>query len=57
MASPPPPGWPRPSLATNWLFVTIETCSIAIRLDSDDPAAIVATAIFGDGAAAAVVFN
>ena len=40
---------------TNWLFVTIETCSIAIRLDSDDPAAIVATAIFGDGAAAAVV--
>ncbi|MCL6740926.1 type III polyketide synthase [Sphingomonas sp. RB56-2] len=40
---------------TNWLFVTIETCSIAIRLDSDEPAAIVATAIFGDGAAAAVV--
>ena len=40
---------------TRWLFVTIETCSIAIRLDSDDPAAIVATAIFGDGAAAAVV--
>ena len=38
-----------------WLFVTIETCSIAIRLDSDDPAAIVATALFGDGAAAAVV--
>lgn len=40
---------------SNWLFVTIETCSIAIRLDSDDPAAIVATALFGDGAAAAVV--
>ena len=40
---------------TNWLYVTIETCSIAIRLDSDDPAAIVATAIFGDGAAAAVL--
>lgn len=40
---------------TRWLFVTIETCSIAIRLDSDDPAAIVATAIFGDGAAAAVL--
>jgi alkylresorcinol/alkylpyrone synthase len=39
----------------HWLFVTIETCSIAIRLDSDDPAAIVATALFGDGAAAAVV--
>ena len=38
-----------------WLFVTIETCSIAIRLDSDDPAAIVATALFGDGAAAGVV--
>ena len=40
---------------TNWLFVTAETCSISIRLDSDDPAAIVATALFGDGAAAAVV--
>lgn len=40
---------------TNWLMVTIETCSISIRLDSDDPAAIVATALFGDGAAAAVV--
>jgi alkylresorcinol/alkylpyrone synthase len=38
-----------------WLYVTIETCSIAIRLDSDDPAAIVATAIFGDGAAAAII--
>ncbi|HVJ70861.1 MAG TPA: type III polyketide synthase [Sphingomicrobium sp.] len=40
---------------SRWLFVTIETCSIAIRLDSDDPAAIVATAIFGDGAAASVL--
>ena len=40
---------------SNWLFVTVETCSISIRLDSDDPAAIVATALFADGAAAAVV--
>ena len=40
---------------SHWLFVTVETCSISIRLDSDDPAAIVATALFGDGAAAAVV--
>jgi alkylresorcinol/alkylpyrone synthase len=40
---------------SNWLFVTVETCSISIRLDSDDPAAIVATALFGDGAAAAVL--
>ncbi len=40
---------------TKWLFVTVETCSISIRLDSDDPAAVVATALFGDGAAAAVV--
>ena len=38
-----------------WLFVCVETCSISIQLDSDDPAAIVATALFGDGAAAAVV--
>jgi alkylresorcinol/alkylpyrone synthase len=40
---------------SNWLFVSVETCSISIRLDSADPAAIVATALFGDGAAAAVV--
>jgi alkylresorcinol/alkylpyrone synthase len=40
---------------TTWLFVTVETCSISIRLDSEDPAAVVATALFGDGAAAAVV--
>ena len=40
---------------TNWLMVAVETCSISIRLDSADPAAIVATALFGDGAAAAVV--
>ena len=40
---------------SRWLFVTVETCSISIRLDSDDSAAIVATALFGDGAAAAVV--
>jgi alkylresorcinol/alkylpyrone synthase len=38
-----------------WLFVTVETCSISIRLDSADPAAVVATALFGDGAAGAVV--
>jgi alkylresorcinol/alkylpyrone synthase len=38
-----------------WLFVTVETCSISIQLDSDDPAAVVATALFGDGAAAAIV--
>src|SRR5437762_9849967 len=41
--------------ATDWLFVTIETCSISIRLDSHDPAAPLATALFGDGAAAAFV--
>ncbi len=40
---------------SRWLFVCVETCSISIRLDSDDPAAIVATALFGDGAAAAVI--
>jgi len=40
---------------SNWLMVTVETCSISIQLDSDDPAAVVATALFGDGAAAAVV--
>ncbi|MBA3512643.1 type III polyketide synthase [Sphingomonas sp.] len=43
--------------SSRWLFVTVETCSISIRLDSDDPAAVVATALFGDGAAAAVIGN
>jgi len=40
---------------SNWLFVAVETCSISIRLDSADPSAVVATALFGDGAAAGVV--
>jgi alkylresorcinol/alkylpyrone synthase len=40
---------------SRWLMVAVETCSISIRLDSDDPAAVVATAIFADGAAAGVV--
>ena len=40
---------------SKWLMVTVETCSISIRLDSDDAAAVVATALFGDGAAAAVI--
>jgi len=40
---------------SRWLFVCVETCSISIRLDSEDPAAVVATALFGDGAAGAVV--
>jgi alkylresorcinol/alkylpyrone synthase len=40
---------------SRWLFVTVETCSISIRLDSEHPSAVVATALFGDGAAAAVV--
>lgn len=40
---------------SHWLMVAVETCSISIQLNSDDPAAVVATALFGDGAAAAVV--
>jgi alkylresorcinol/alkylpyrone synthase len=40
---------------SRWLFLAVETCSISIRLDSDDPAAVVATALFADGAAAAIV--
>jgi len=43
------------SPGSRWLFVAVETCSISIRLDSDDPAAVVATALFADGAAAAVL--
>jgi alkylresorcinol/alkylpyrone synthase len=37
------------------LFVTVETCSISIRLDKLTKANIVATALFGDGAAACVL--
>lgn len=37
------------------LFVTVELCSTSIRLDKLTKANIVATALFGDGAAAAVI--
>ena len=37
------------------LFVTVELCSISIRLDKLSKANIVATALFGDGAAACVL--
>jgi alkylresorcinol/alkylpyrone synthase len=37
------------------LYVTVETCSISIRLDKPTKANIVATALFGDGAAACVL--
>ena len=37
------------------LFVTVELCSISIRLDKPAKANIVATALFGDGAAACVL--
>lgn len=37
------------------LFVTIELCTLAFRLDEKTPANMVATALFGDGAAACVL--
>ena len=37
------------------LFVTVELCSISVRLDKPTKANIVATALFGDGAAACVL--
>jgi alkylresorcinol/alkylpyrone synthase len=37
------------------LFVTVELCSISVRLDKPTKANVVATALFGDGAAACVV--
>lgn len=37
------------------LFVTVELCTLAFRLDGLDKADIVATALFGDGAAACVL--
>ncbi len=40
---------------SNVLFVTIELCTLAFRLDELTKANIVATALFGDGAAACVI--
>lgn len=40
---------------TNVLFVAIELCTLAFRRDRIDKAGLVATALFGDGAAAAVL--
>ncbi|HEY2179326.1 MAG TPA: type III polyketide synthase [Caulobacteraceae bacterium] len=37
------------------LFVTVETCSLAFRMDEVGKADIIAAALFGDGAAAGVV--
>lgn len=40
---------------SNVLVVAVETCTLAFRLDTLTPANIVATALFGDGAAACVL--
>ena len=40
---------------SNVLVVAVETCTLAFRLDELTPANIVATALFGDGAAACVL--
>jgi alkylresorcinol/alkylpyrone synthase len=40
---------------TNVLFVALELCSLAFRLDELTPANIVATSLFGDGAAACIL--
>ena len=37
------------------LFVAVETCTLAFRLDRNDKADVVSTALFGDGAAACVI--
>jgi alkylresorcinol/alkylpyrone synthase len=39
------------------LFVTLELCTLAFRLDGVGKADVVATALFGDGAAACVLRN
>jgi len=40
---------------SNVLLVVVELCTLAFRLDKFTPANIVATALFGDGAAAAIL--
>lgn len=39
------------------LFVTVELCSLALRIDQVDKADVISTALFGDGAAACVMTN
>jgi alkylresorcinol/alkylpyrone synthase len=48
-------GWLRRHPARRFLYVTVELCSTSIRLDKLTKANIVATALFGDGAAACVL--
>ena len=43
------------SPGTNVLLVVVELCTVSFRLDTLTPANIVATALFGDGAAACVL--
>jgi len=45
----------RASPGTRWLMVAVEICSASASLKADDAAAIVGSALFADGAAAAVV--
>ncbi|MDF2120567.1 type III polyketide synthase [Roseiarcaceae bacterium H3SJ34-1] len=45
----------RAAPGANVLFVTVEACTLAVRLDQMSKANIVATALFGDGAAACVL--
>ena len=45
----------RASPGTTVLFVTVELCSLAFRFQDVDKADIIATALFGDGAAAAIL--
>jgi alkylresorcinol/alkylpyrone synthase len=45
----------RAAPGSNVLFVAVEACTLAVRLDQMSKANIVATALFGDGAAACVV--
>jgi alkylresorcinol/alkylpyrone synthase len=45
----------RASPGSKVLFVCVELCTLAVRLDQLDSANIVATALFGDGAAACVI--
>jgi alkylresorcinol/alkylpyrone synthase len=40
---------------TNVLLVVVELCTLSVRIDKPDKANLVAVALFGDGAAAAVV--
>ena len=52
---PAPPAWPRRAPASNVLFLTVDLCSLCLRVNDPSLAMFVSAALFGDGAAGVVL--